>query len=247
LPGISAPPASLFGYRLQPDAPPVEIAPLSIAWNADFTVASLVFPRDGTVVPSSGDLVRINDGQGLIADINNNTAGPASRFRLITGLKRSEIRTVTYREITPGPVLIREPAVLPSLQGTQSPVEEVVERTGRMGHLIKTDLGDYAVTDDFTTVSPSQVVLEYTASYFTNHGMPVASDRRTVACTDPIFQGDCIRNRGFLFVGWNYTSKDGARVGTGAYVSRLRYQVKVAGAVKENGGLDQTWGVVRRE
>jgi hypothetical protein len=115
-----------------------------------------------------------------------------------------------------------------------------------MGHLIKADLGGYAVTDDFSNVDPAQVVLEYQASYFTNLGTPVSEDKRTIACTDALFKNDCLNNRGYLFVGWNYTAKDGNKVATGAYVARLRYRIKVAGKVMESGGLDQVWGILRR-
>ena len=124
-------------------------------------------------------------------------------------------------------------------------MKDVVESTGRMGHLIKTDLGGYAVQDDFNKVEPSQVSLEYQVSYFTNFGSAVTSEKRTIACTDALFKNDCLLNRGFVFVGWNYTSKSGARVATGAYIARLQYQVKVKGKVVESGGLDQVWGVLR--
>lgn len=245
---ITGAPGTLFGYKLIPDGDPVALEPAAVIWNGDNSEATLVFANALAAIPRAGNLVRINDGSGLLTDVRGNTAGPASRFRLITGLKRSEIQTVTYREIAPDPNLLREPPVTATLQPVNSVVAEVVERTGRMGHLIKTDLGDYAVNDDFTKVAPSQVILEYQVSYFTNHGVPVAQDKRAIPCTDPaFFQGDCLRNRGFLFVGWNYTSGNGGKVGTGALVSRIRYQVKVAGKVRENGGLDQVWGVLRRD
>src|SRR6185369_8272274 len=93
---------------------------------------------------------------------------------------------------------------------------------------------------------PAQVTLEYHVSYFTNHGEPVADGKRTIACTDPIFQGDCVTHRGFLFIGWNGTAKQGQKVATGAYVARLNYAIKVAGQVKESRSLDQIWGVLRR-
>jgi hypothetical protein len=103
------------------------------------------------------------------------------------------------------------------------------------------------VKDDFNQVEPSQVVLEYQSSYFTNFGTQVNGDKRVIACTDALFKNDCLANRGFVFVGWNYTAKDGAKVATGAYVARLRYQVKVAGKVAESGGLDQIWGILRKQ
>lgn len=245
---ITGSPGALFGYKVLSDGEPIAMEPAAISWNGDNTEVTLVFPNASAAIPRAGNLVRINVGPGLLTDVRGNTAGPASRYRLITGLKRSEIQTVTYREIAPDATLLREPPVMATLQPVNSVIGEVVERTGRMGHLIKTDLGDYAVNDDFTAVAPSQVTLEYQVSYFTNHGVPVARDKRTIPCTDPsFFKGDCLKNRGFLFVGWNYTSADGTKIGTGAFVSRVNYQVRVAGKVRENGGLNQVWGVLRRD
>lgn len=243
---ITGAPSALFAYKLLPDGAPVAFAPAGILWSSDGTEAFLLFPATAVEAPRAGNLVKINDGAGLVADALGNGAGAASRFRVILGVKRSEIQTITYKEFRPVAGLL-EPPVAPSLQPITAVVAEVVERTGRMGHLIKTDLGDFAVGDDFTKVEPSQVTLEYQAAYFTNHGLPIADGKRTLACTDIVFQGDCLKNRGFLFVGWNYSARDGRKVGTGAVVSRLRYAVRVSGKVKESGGLDQVWGVLRRE
>jgi len=70
--------------------------------------------------------------------------------------------------------------------------------------------------------------------------------KTVISCQDPIFSGDCRAHRGLLFLGWNYTAKNGAKVGTGAYVVLFRYQVKVKGNVVDNGNLVQTWGILRR-
>ncbi|MEO6098660.1 MAG: fibro-slime domain-containing protein, partial [Fibrobacteria bacterium] len=243
---ITVAPIDLFGYRRMQDGATERIDPTSISWSEGSTLMTLLFNNKSPNAPRSGNLIRIEDGAGRIVDERGNGAGPLSRFRIIKGATRSDIQTVTYKEIAPGSDLLREPALKPSLQPTNSVVAEVVERTGRMGHLIKTDLGGFAVKDDFSKVEPSQVVMEYQTYYFTNLGTQVNEGGRTIACTDDLFKNDCLANRGFVFVGWNYTAKDGARVGTGAYVARLRYQVKVAGKVVERGGSDQTWGILRK-
>jgi fibro-slime domain-containing protein len=244
LPGPTGDPAAWLGLKRMADGTLEHVAPLAATWKDDRSELTLIYSNVAADVPRAGNLVRIEDGPGLIADERGNGAGPASRFRVITGGKRAEIQTVTYKEIAPEGSL--EPAVVPSLQPVNAVVAEVVDRTGRMGHLIKTDLGAFAVGDDFAKVEPAQVALEYHASYFTNLGQPVAEEKRVIGCTDALFQGDCTAHRGFVFVGWNYTARNGAKVATGAYVARIRYVVKVAGAVKESGGLDQVWGVLRR-
>jgi hypothetical protein len=204
----------------------------------------LIYSNLSANVPRAGNLVRIEDRKDLIADEHGNTAGAASRFRVITGGKRSEIRTVRLHELHPDGVI--PTAIVPSRELTNSTVEQVVQAKGRMGHLLKTDLGAFAVGDDFNPVSPSQVVLEWQVSYFTTLGEAVNEAKGSLACTDiPVFQGDCTAHRGFVFIGWNGTTKNGNKVATGAYVSRLRYAVKVAGQTKESGGLDQIWGITR--
>ena len=244
---VSVPPRELFSYKVMGEDVPISYDPKSLTWNTDQTEVTLIFINTSALIPHAGNLVRMEDGAGHISDAAGNTSGTASKFRLISGPTRNEIKTVTYRKISPTQTLLLEDPVRPLLQPTNAVVEEVVERTGRMGHLIKTDLGSYAVNDDFSKVEPSQVTFEYQASYFTNLGVPVVEDKRKFTCQDPIYQGDCLTHRGYMFVGWNYTAKDGAKVGTGAYVARIRYQVKVAGKVKENSGLDQVWGVLRKD
>jgi len=243
--GATGDPASWFAIKRASDGAIEHVSPISEKWQDDRTEITLIYSNTVASVPRAGNLVRIEDGKGLVADERGNTAGPASRFRVITGDKRSDIETVTYYKLLPG-MNGPEGVIEPSLQPTTAVATEVVDRTGRMGHLLKTDLGAYAVGDDFNKVTPSQVVLEYHVSYFTNHGEPVADAQHVVACTDAIYSGDCVSHRGFLFIGWNGTAKNGQKVATGAYVARIHYVIRVAGQVKESRTLDQIWGVLRR-
>jgi fibro-slime domain-containing protein len=237
-------PADWFGLKRSNDGAIEHVAPLSVQWNADRSEIALVYSNASADVPRAGNQIRIEDGKGLIADERGNTAGPATRFRAITGGKRSEIRTVTLHHLDPDGVV--KTAIMPSWQSPSSKVEEVVRATGRMGHLLKTDLGAFAVGDDFDPIPLSQVTMEWHISYFTNHGESVNSASGTVACNDPeLYQGDCTARRGFIFVGWNGTTKLGGKAATGAYVARLRYTVRVSGEAKESGNLDQIWGVKR--
>ena len=242
--GPTGAPADWFAIKRSNDGSIEHVVPLSVEWSVDRSQVSLVYSNVSATVPRAGNLVRIEDGKGLIADLRGNTAGQSSRFRAIGGGKRSDIKTVTLHHLDPDGIV--GTAILPSWQPGSSKVEDVVAATGRMGHLIKTDLGAFAVGDDFEPVPLSQVVLEWQVSYFTNHGEPVNSASGTAACTDAtLYKGDCTANRGYLFVGWNGTTKNGSKAATGAYVSRLRYTVKVSGKAKETNGLDQIWGVKR--
>ncbi|MEO7426197.1 MAG: fibro-slime domain-containing protein, partial [Fibrobacteria bacterium] len=244
---ITVPPKDLFRYRLNATGSELVFEPDSAHWNGNKDGVDLFFPVGTTPSPRPGNLVRILGGAGGIADGAGNTPGPNSRFRIITGQSRSEIKTVTYWKIDPGAIVEPGSLLAPSLEPSDAKVEAVVKRTGRLGHLIKVDLGDYAQTDDFNHVNPADVTLEYQVSYFTNHGLPVADKQATLTCLDPLFQGDCREHRGFVFIGWNFTAKDGQKAATGAYVARVHYKVKVGGVTKESGALDQIWGILRTQ
>jgi fibro-slime domain-containing protein len=244
---VASIPEALFGYKGASDGPVKRFTPASINWSADKQSVVLIFSNTSGDYPRAGNLIRIEDGPGLIADVAGNTAGSMSRFRFITGTRRSEILTLTYHTFGSGSNDRAEKGVNVSLQPVDAAIAQVVENTGRMGHLIKTDLGGFVVHDDYTDIPASQVRLEYEASYFTNHGQPVIRKKQTIACDDPIYGGNCVANRGFLFVGWNHTAENGVKVGTGAYVARIVFRVMVKGKAVQSGTLDQVWGVLRKD
>ena len=80
---------------------------------------------------------------------------------------------MTLHHLDPDGVVVN--AIVPSWQPSNAKVEEVVRATGRMGHLIKTDLGAFTVDENSNPVPLSQVMLDWKVSYFTNHGEPVNS------------------------------------------------------------------------
>jgi hypothetical protein len=241
---ISAPSDELFRYRLSEGGQEAGYPPASIRWSGDRSKAELMFAAGAPFAPRAGNLVRIQPGPGRIRDDLGNAPGLNSRYRLITGEKRRDVETVTFRKIDPG-YAAGTVAVAVSLQPPESRAVEVVGRLGTLGHLIKVDLGDYAVGDDFTRIDPASVILRYETHYFTNLGGAVASARGEIKCTDALYGGDCRKRRGNVFVGWNYTAENGQRVGTGAYVARLRYSLWVAGKRVGEGALDQIWGIIR--
>jgi len=235
----------LFVYHLSQNGPDIQFDPAAVVWNAARDQVGLAFPSGSSEAPRSGNLIRIMNGPGRVADAAGNSPGPNSRFRLITGMKRAEIKTVTLKHVDQNLISSTSDVFTVTHEPANIPVEEVVNRTGRLGHLIKVDLGDYAQADDFTAVDPAKVILEYQVSYFTNLGIPVASQKQTITCLDDLYAGDCRVKRGYLFVGWNFTSLNRQRVATGAYVVRLQYKVRVEGMTPVSGKLDQIWGVVR--
>jgi fibro-slime domain-containing protein len=237
----------LFGYKLGSSATTVAIAPREAPiWAADGGSVLLIFTANSSPEPKAGDSVRVNDGPGLAADAAGNRPGPQTRFRLITGDKRIGIQTVTYREITYDPALLADLVIKPSLEPGNAVVKEVVDRTGRMGFLLDADLADYAAGDGFTAPPFTEVILEYELAMFTNLGAKVVSEKKSLACNDEVFQGDCRTHRGRLFLGWNYATLSRQKVATGAYVAQFSFRIKSQGKVAASNNIRQVWGVLRR-
>lgn len=104
-------------------------------WNPTGDGVDLIFPADVSEAPRSGNLVRFAEGDGRIEDNYENGVGPNSRFRLITGTKNAEIKTVTYMKVEPTKPLANPAPIVTSLEPNNAKVEEVVDRTGRLGYL----------------------------------------------------------------------------------------------------------------
>lgn len=239
------PAEQLFGYKLGTSATPVSVVPGQALWSTDGASVLLVFPSNSPTGPKAGDSVRVNDGPGLAADAAGNRPGTQTRFRLITGDKRIGIQTVPYRRIAFDPALLAGPVFQPSLEAGNADVKKVVESTGRMGFLLDADLADYAAGDGFTAPPYTEVILEYEVALFTNHGVPVASEKKALACNDAVFQGDCRTHRGRLFLGWNYASLSRRKVATGAYVAQFSFRIRTQGKVAASNNVRQVWGVLR--
>jgi fibro-slime domain-containing protein len=241
----SAPPQDLFTYKLSGDGSVVSITPSQSSWSSDGLSVLLVFDSKIELKPTTGDFVRLNGGPGLAADALGNAPGSESRFRLITGKRRLGIQTLTFNRFSADPAALTGPVFATTLEGARSNVEDAVSRTGRWGVLMEADLADFAAGDGYNPPAPSTVKLEYDFSIFTNLGVRVASEKRSLACTDDVFKGDCRTNHGRLYVGWNYASKVHEKVATGAYVILFNYRIVSQGKVMADNGIRQVWGLLR--
>jgi fibro-slime domain-containing protein len=234
----------LFVFKSDSIATPQTMPPQSFKWDLGNTVAVLTYGPGSALVPSPGYLVSVAPGTGGIVDVaGNGTAN--SHFRVITGVKVSELVTLTFKKATWNEAMTKGLGITPVWADRKESIDSVSKRTGGMGHLIKTDLADYALSDDFIKVSPSDIHLVYDVAYFTKQGGSVNSAKGEVGCLDPIFLNDCTKHRGYVFLNWNLTSHDGARVGTGAYVARIRYQILVSGKKVAENSRQEIWGLLR--
>ncbi len=244
---LQSPMGNLFQFKTALDSAGQFMPPQSLSWGAGDSIALLGYAPGQTPAPIPGDLVRIAPGPGGVADAGGNVAGANARYRAITGTTLSTLETVTLNRGVEIPEALRlAPAILPIRAELTDSARSIETRTGRMGHLIKTDLADYLIHDDFTSVDISNVRLDYDVAYFTNLGAYVNSGSGEIKCTDAIFEGDCTLHRGYVFIGWNYTSKHGERIGTGAYIARIHYQIIVNNTVMPY-SRTEIWGIVRED
>ncbi len=245
VPSRSAPAQELFSYKMAEAGSVVSIVPSQALWASDGLSVQLVFDSKTAPRPKTGDFVRLNGGPGLAADALGNAPGPESRFRPITGKIRLGMQTLTFTRFSADPAFLAAPVFSTSLESGRGNIQDAVSRTGRLGVLLEGDLADFTAGDGFNPPQPSSVKLEYAFSIFTNLGVPVASEKRSLACTDEVYQGDCRSNHGRLFVGWNYASKDHAKMATGAYVIQFQYRIVAQGKVLATNGIRQIWGLLR--
>jgi hypothetical protein len=241
----SAPAVDLFAYRMGDSGNVVSIAPAQTLWSPDGLSVRLVFTAGTQPAPKAGDFVRLNGGPGLGADALGNSPGPEGRFRPITGERRIGIQTKTLHRIAPEATLLGAPVFQVSLEGSGDGIEDAIGKTGRIGVLLEAELADFATGGGLAPHPPATVKLEYSLAVFTNLGVPVAAEKRTIACDDVLFAGDCRNRRGRLFVGWNQSSKSGEIVGTGAYVVLFQYQIVAQGSRLASNSFRQVWGILR--
>jgi fibro-slime domain-containing protein len=235
----------MFSYKMGDSGTAISVVPSQTLWAADGLSVILLFPSDALPKPKAGDSVRLNGGTGLASDALGNTPGANSRFRIISGEKRTGIQTITLHHIFPELQPTSTPTFVVTREGTGASIEEAIAKTKRIGVLVEADLADFATGDGFNPPPPSAVKLEYEWSIFTNLGVPVASEKRSLACDSDLYRNDCRANRGRIFVGWNAIAKSGEKAATGVYIMLFQYRIVSAGQVLTTNAIRQRWGLVR--
>lgn len=94
-------------------------------------------------------------------------------------------------------------------------------------------------------VSKENIFIHYKTSYFSSLGHYVNGESGTIACSDEIYNGDCLNNSGNLFLAWNMRATDDRLVGTGVYIARIEIKVKAGKKVISEMERDMLWGVRR--
>lgn len=94
-------------------------------------------------------------------------------------------------------------------------------------------------------VSKDNISIHYRTRYFTSLGHYVSGETGEIACSDAIYNGDCLNNGGNLFLAWNMRANDDRLVATGVYIARLEIQVKTGSKTISDMTRDMLWGVRR--
>ena len=105
--------------------------------------------------------------------------------------------------------------------------------------------GNSSVIEKVTREYAKLTTLEYKTQYFTSLGVFVNDDSGLLSCVDTLYNGNCLDddNDGKIFLAWNMRSKNGRLAGTGVYIARLTYKIKVGLRLKADRTQDFLWGV----
>ena len=189
--------------------------------------------NENTVLPDVGFMVRLIPG--VLPDLNGNVPHVNNPWRRIEGEQRVGIER-------PGVVSL-DPAtwtpdkwqhggdVAPVRVEVSKKIEDIIAERGLPGELIKFDLSEVGKSlllssGESRDAVLSKVQIRWEVQYFSNLGQFVNSQSGVVACNDKnIFGTDCVENPGNVFLMWDARSKDGRFVGTGVYITKLKFKI----------------------
>ena len=105
--------------------------------------------------------------------------------------------------------------------------------------------GNTSVIEKITREYAKLTVLEYKTQYFTSLGVFVNNTSGVLTCVDTLYNGSCLDDDkdGKIFLAWNMRSKKGRLVGTGVYIARLTYKIRIGRSTKADRTQDFIWGV----
>ena len=129
-------------------------------------------------------------------------------------------------------------------------LDENIVQAYRRGYIDAQDLNNIAnsnssAIEKVTKILTETTTLEYQTHYYTSLGVFVNRSSGKLSCTDTLYNGNCLanENNGKIFIAWNMKSKSGRLVGTGVYIARLKYKIKVGWKTKADRTQDFLWGV----
>lgn len=205
----------------------------------------LLYNNQARVIPTVGDSIRIVPKRGL--DMSGNGAHAKNPKVRIIGRQRSRLDEISdVVVINPERTTEDSPVIIPILVEPGQTIEEIVKQEGMPGHLIHFDFAN-VLESSTTPLLPSEIRLEYESWYYSNLGSYVNHTKGSVSCEDEIFEGDCTKHSGDIFLGWSSRSKSGRLVGTGVYPVHFEYKILAGTRILEKEKSKQVWGLRRKK
>jgi hypothetical protein len=243
---------SLFEYRLWRSGQQILNAVHAASGERDeghYRYEILFSSRLGDV-PSVGDSVRFVPG--VAHDLNGNVPHLFNPWVRIVGDQNVTVESTTLTTLTPAVITDKESSsVIPYLVDTDKNIRDVSAEIGLPGHLITYDMAELlsnlnvARDSSLGLLTADSVKFVYEVYYYTNLGQYVNSSQGEISCSDSLFNGDCLKNTGNVFLAWNARSSSGRLVGSGAYIARLDIRVKAGGKTVSRTQTNSVWGVRR--
>ena len=97
-----------------------------------------------------------------------------------------------------------------------SKIPSTIQRVG-----IRYDLDFNSFLENYTTIDPSAIDINWQMELFTNLGGFVHQESGSVNCEVILFEGNCLEDNRMIYVGWNMKGKNGLKAATGGYIARV--------------------------
>lgn len=199
---------------------------------------------EGSVLPTVGDSVRFTPG--VARDLSQNYPHINNPYVRIVG---EQLITVDATKLITLDSDFAANDKLPPITVKAFPLTETFKNAeeimGMPGYLIRYDLSELLQTHP--NLTKEQIFIQYEVFYFSNLGQYINSKKETISCANEVFDGDCSKNPGNLYLGWNARSEAKRLVGTGAYLSRLKFKIRAGVETVSKRDETTTFGIKRRK
>lgn len=200
------------------------------------------YTNENGVLPSVGDSIRF--APGIAQDLSGNVAAENNRWVRLVGEQYIVVESAKIFDARFSALENTKDssAVVPFKVNLGITYENAEKQVGLPGFLVKYDLAELSTASG---AAPESLYVKYETSFFSNLGAFINSSSGKVLCSDELFGGDCTRNPGLLYLGWNARSASGRLVGTGAYVAKLKVKIGVLGKDSQKKSIVRSWGIRR--
>lgn len=241
--------SSLFEYKFWREGQlnPSSMIPVSGAAKNLYRYDIVFIAKEGTEVPAVGDSIRFTPGVGT--DLSENHPHLQNPWVRIVGDLNASIDATIFLPLDPKTAPTENsPIITTHLVDKDKKAKDLANEYGRHGHIIDFDMPgllENLWAEGDTSATAETVKLVYEIHYFSSLGHFVNTTSGTIACSDEVFNGNCLTNPGNMFLAWNMRSHQGRLVGAGVYIARLQVKILSGKRVVSRKAKDYLWGVQR--